>query len=715
MEQLLGQPDALPFRRTVYTNLPIFQSFQQESQGRNIERKRLVPVSALAAIPANKGDAVALSYDAYRDAVWVVTSDRFVGCYLVCHGRWMNDWIQLVTPADKDVGDVHDFVVMRNRFYVIPHERTSIEVYSRRGELYCLPTATFSQSSKLIGIACSGDDLFVGCERSSVYHVSVEDPFTATLTRICDETQLHGLLSYLAVSEDASYLTATVVGVDDVDIVHIPLCRNGSGHGVALAQPPRVVSTVRRNARSIAAVDDRCAVSWYEHTLNVNVAGSVTRSVVPYPVLRVAVNGLHECFVLSKCGLTVFDNSTCPLAPCPLDESQLLYAPSAKERGRCVSGLAFDRQGLLWVRTDTGSVLEYCVHGGSMMERFRLGKLSRGCFWCSDDEDGIVYASCPGKAIRYSSATHTVTHMSVPEDGCHVVYLRDGVPAWHVQGGSVLHVEGREYDVASPITTLGVSSDGHRVLVGAAGGGAVFSFLPHDEPMRMTFKTPPLYGEVVDMVYHKERLLVATSTGALWLVDGVTGDIRYEAPVRMPDMRCVAVRAADGLLAVGVGREVRCFRFDDWFREGVDTVLRDELFCKQHSAECRSCSCYKNDVYRKQLDCLKYDTIKTEGRNIRKQDLHTAAYDGRLDIFRYVADEVGAEDCLRSVDQYGNTVLHNSASENHLDVVKYLVEEKGLADLINVKNSESCTAYDMALCGRSRQPNACGKYLRTVK
>eukprot|EP00736_Rhodelphis_marinus_P012619 Rmarinus@m.5038 len=55
-------------------------------------------ISTCAALPEVGGDAVALSYDAYRDVVWVVTSERYVRSFLVGRRNWSIEWFRLEMP-----------------------------------------------------------------------------------------------------------------------------------------------------------------------------------------------------------------------------------------------------------------------------------------------------------------------------------------------------------------------------------------------------------------------------------------------------------------------------------------------------------------------------------------------------------------------------------------------------------------------------------------
>lgn len=90
-----------------------------------------------------------------------------------------------------------------------------------------------------------------------------------------------------------------------------------------------------------------------------------------------------------------------------------------------------------------------------------------------------------------------------------------------------------------------------------------------------------------------------------------------------------------------------------------------------------------------------------EGINFNEKDKHgqtclfTTCYHGKLDIVKYLIEELGLS--VNEIDKYGQTCLFLACSGGRVDVVKYLVEEKQLD--INKRNNDSNRCLSSACLG----------------
>eukprot|EP00736_Rhodelphis_marinus_P013063 Rmarinus@m.21444 len=195
MEQLLGQPFParprslsldvrgespvvsleVPGGSPVVTlAVPALQPFAHAvNRNSTFRQKRRSAVSTCVSLPEGKGTGVAVSYDVLRDAVWVATSLRWVGCFHVGHRAWTGEWFRLhpttshspatgstassvadTVTSGSNVGasglertekdGIHALTVMANGLcYIIPSTRDKVEAYDRRGYLRSYSVCVF--------------------------------------------------------------------------------------------------------------------------------------------------------------------------------------------------------------------------------------------------------------------------------------------------------------------------------------------------------------------------------------------------------------------------------------------------------------------------------------------------------------------------------------------------------------------------------------------
>eukprot|EP00736_Rhodelphis_marinus_P001832 Rmarinus@m.18873 len=746
MEQLLGQPlTARAARPLVSLAVPALHGFAHTTMHSSSEtERRLYPVSTSAALPEDKGDAVALAYDAFRDAVWVATTDRWVGCFLIGNRTWLGEWFQLkaVESSDSDAKRVHDFVVMANGLiYVVPQTKTSVEVYDRRGLRRPVCVSLFEQGAsnrpKLQGLSCSGDDLVVACEDRSVYVVSQKDPGAeAAAVRVFDGSSLEGRLDHAHVAEDGMSIMFTLVKDSAVDVLKVPVGLRG-GEGASSSSSPsgssEVVKTLPKQREGAIAWDAASAVSWSQREVLLHYDEAETRVSLPDPVLGVAGNPRREVFVLCKGGLTVLDDATVSLphvassGPAPLAAGRLA--------ARRVDKVAFDPAGTLWLLTDTGDVVEYNQAKDVVVERFQCAvpvppsvtdvpatshtHQNLVCTQRSVDGDGtstIVYVASTCVVLRYEADKFSLTEVAdaaLPK-GCFAAMIPTrGVPVWHVPGETVLHLGEDTCPVGFAVTSLSVSSDGASVLVGGTGQVAIFDTCSEVSPAKKAeFSLPCADVAVTDMATHThdKQVVVATASGMLWLYNLSTSKVVARAPAVLPGLTCVAVNGAEGLVAAAGGTHVRFFRSNDWLKVKPEEPGRS--FVDEHLKSCSNATCKKkgsapiNELFTLAnsgaLDCVKCVSIATAGKLTYKKHnndqtvIHSAASSGKLPVIRYLVEERGATELVTAKDKNDWTVLHYAAANGYLDVVRYFVEERGAAALINEKTKSNQTALVLA-------------------
>eukprot|EP00736_Rhodelphis_marinus_P011060 Rmarinus@m.22392 len=679
MEQLLGQPSTVRLGRPLVSLvLPALQPFGHTTSSRNKRfEKRLKSVSTSVPIPEGKGSALALSYDSYRDALWIITSERWIGCFLVGHRRWMDEGYYLDTSASNDAEKgILDFVVMGNGLcFVIPTSQSSVEVYDHRGKMRALSLPAFSEGSKLCGLACSGTDLFVNCDDSSVYVVSLKDHLNASVALVCQGTELGGRLCRTQVFENGLFLAATVRKEDSVDVLSIVVPNEPDGYDSCGAI--QVIKTIPGKHEGAVACDDDLIACWSNQDVALHSDQDCTSITMPDPIIGITQNTRREVFVLSEHHLTVFDNSVVSLPPFPVNGCKLSARPH-QGPSRTIRSLCFDMAGSLWMVTDSGDVIEY--HCDLMIERFCCNSFFSGSNelkWhlkMTEEGDIVVYATGKDKVLRYNPEGHSVTeeNLAFPKESSLTAYATSDFIGWYIEGETVVHVGTTEHVVGSPVTFLGASSDGNCILVGGECWILVVRRGPDSSPVK--FKIPSTGGHVVSMTLDTGKLVVATKSGMLWLLDAVSGTLLAGAPARMPDIRSVALHGAAGLLAVGGESQVRFFRLDDWFLENSNRDVDERCFIHDHFQACETCR-EKKELF-------------------TKEDLFSAVQNGLFDCVLFVSILSRGAFASEKTGE-GDNVLHLAAKGGHSEMIQFF-NENCAADLLGSKNEAGETPREVA-------------------
>eukprot|EP00736_Rhodelphis_marinus_P009871 Rmarinus@m.18272 len=233
VQKLIGEAAILSSPESSFSlKLPALQAMAYTKEDRPVA-KRMFPVSGSFPIPEGNGVGVCLAYDDVRDAVWVITSERLVGCFLVGCSRWMGRWSRLEETISGEEGVV-DFDVSGNgMILVIPTLRTTlcflqITRYDPvRHTLTSIDGSNMSRNGKLFGQAVFFEDgKYAWCpEQSRVVVVGTNEyvmNFIVTCLNVSTDGQFvlaggYGAMAMLDVHSDSASPPAA-------EVIKIPFC-----------------------------------------------------------------------------------------------------------------------------------------------------------------------------------------------------------------------------------------------------------------------------------------------------------------------------------------------------------------------------------------------------------------------------------------------------------------------------------------------------------